>query len=150
MNNLTYIKADNEPEKFSNTRKIDITKIDIADKSIDVIICIHVLEHIKDNQVAMKELFRILNPNDILLIAVTIYGDQAFECKTFDPEERIRKCCISDHQRLNGLDMRDKFEKVGFDFKIISTDNLNGNYVDRRYKTAYYDTSKYLFYCTKN
>jgi ubiquinone/menaquinone biosynthesis C-methylase UbiE len=46
------------------------------DNFFDVIICNHVLEHVKDDQKAMSELFRVLNPKGIAILQVPIYKMQ--------------------------------------------------------------------------
>jgi len=42
--------------------RLDIADMNFEDNFFDVIICNHVLEHIKDDQKAMSELFRVLRP----------------------------------------------------------------------------------------
>lgn len=40
--------------------KMDATKIEFADNTFDTIICFHVLEHIKEDFQAIKEIARVL------------------------------------------------------------------------------------------
>ncbi len=61
MSNLEYVSIDLvSPLAMYN---MDITNLQLDDSSFDVILCSHVLEHIKEDLVAIKELFRILKPN---------------------------------------------------------------------------------------
>ena len=53
-------------------RKIDITDINFEDNFFDVIICNHVLEHVKDDRKAMSELFRVLKPKGFAILQVPI------------------------------------------------------------------------------
>lgn len=48
----------------------DITSIPVSDESFDVILCTEVLEHIPDPISALKEFYRILRPDGILIITV--------------------------------------------------------------------------------
>ena len=45
--NLEYVTCDIAPSAAYNSIKIDITNISFPDKSFDVILCVHVLEHIQ-------------------------------------------------------------------------------------------------------
>jgi len=60
LKNLDYISADiSSPIAMI---KMDITDINLHDNQFDCIICYHVLEHILDDEKAMRELFRVLKP----------------------------------------------------------------------------------------
>lgn len=50
--------------------KIDLTTIPLANNSVDVIVCSEVLEHIKDNEKAIRELHRVLQPGGKLLLSM--------------------------------------------------------------------------------
>lgn len=60
MPNIEYISADLKPP-FSMVN-MDITNILFKDNFFDVVLCIYVLEHIQDDEKAMRELFRGLKP----------------------------------------------------------------------------------------
>ena len=49
-------------------RKENIEALTIKDGSYDVVICLHVLEHVNDRK-AMSELFRVLRPGGLLVLA---------------------------------------------------------------------------------
>lgn len=147
--NINYIKADINPGKIPNTIKLDITNIDLNDNSVNSIICIHVLEHIATDNIAIDELYRVLMPGGWLLLALPIYGDTTYEIKELKAHERKSQYGISDHMRLNGLDIKIKLEKAGFKVNIISMEDLKGNYFDLTLKTPHSESDKYLFFCTK-
>jgi len=48
----------------------DVTKLPFSDGGFDVVICSEVLEHIKDNQIAVAELVRVLKPGGDLVVTV--------------------------------------------------------------------------------
>ena len=53
--------------------RLDITDMSFEDNFFDVIICNYVLEHVKDDQKAMSELFRVLKPKGIAILQVLIF-----------------------------------------------------------------------------
>ena len=61
------------------SKKYDITKIDEDNKSFHLIICFHVLEHILDDDKAIKELYRILKKNGILIIQVPLKSGKTYK-----------------------------------------------------------------------
>jgi SAM-dependent methyltransferase len=54
--------------------KLDITEMDLADGSFDLILCSHVLEHVPDDRAAMSELRRVLAPGGRLLFIEHVRG----------------------------------------------------------------------------
>lgn len=59
FSHIEYISGDLNPLMDCDI-KLDIADMNFEDNFFDVIICNHVLEHIKDYQKAMSELFRVL------------------------------------------------------------------------------------------
>jgi SAM-dependent methyltransferase len=147
--NLQYVKADIDPTKFKEAIKLDLTSIDLDNKSFDAIICIHVLEHIENDSKAINELYRVLNDKGWLLLAVPIYGEKTLEIKDLTSKEKKLQFGIEDHQRLNGLDLKLKLEKAGFTVRIVTTNDIKGNYFDISLKTPHSESGKHLFFCKK-
>ena len=91
LKNLTYISADlSSPIVMI---KMDITDINLPDNQFDCILCYHVLEHILDDEKAMRELFRILKPRGwaILQSPVDDNLDKTIEYpNTVSPEGHVR------------------------------------------------------------
>lgn len=100
--NITYRTAD----LFMNyvDDKVDITKLDIyKNQSFDIFICSHVLEHVRNDKMALSELNRILKINGFGIIMVPIalnrtYTDEDFECENVD--EKWKRFGQEDHVRL--------------------------------------------------
>ncbi len=61
-----YVKCDLFPKE--DWLRIDITKIDFDDKYFDILICNHVLEHVKDHLIALKEISRVLKKDGIAIL----------------------------------------------------------------------------------
>ncbi|CUI17382.1 family 2 glycosyl transferase [Candidatus Protochlamydia naegleriophila] len=95
--------------------KIDITDMkEYSDGSFDCLICSHVLEHVSDDQKAMRELYRILAPKGwgILMVPISLVAEQIEEnCNIASPKERIRHFAQDDHVRL--------YSKNGFKERLI-------------------------------
>jgi len=100
---------------------MDITNIPYKDHSFDVVLCNHVLEHVVDDQKAMRELFRVLTPGGWAILNSPIDPRRA---KTFEdpnitsPQDRERAFGQQDHVRIYGCDYRERLEKAGFKVKL--------------------------------
>ncbi|QRR00365.1 class I SAM-dependent methyltransferase [Dyadobacter sandarakinus] len=115
MKNLDYITADIESPLAKV--KMDIHQIPFPDNTFDVAFCNHVMEHVDDYVLAMRELFRVLRPGGWALIQspqdlrhATTYEDATIT----DPREREKHFLQNDHLRLFGRDYARELEKGGF------------------------------------
>ena len=102
--------------------KADICELPFEDNEFDLILCNHVLEHIYDDDKAMKEIFRVLNKNGIaiLQVPIDIKSDLTHEGRDlYDKEVRNKLFGQYDHLRMYGLDYFKKLKKVGFNVKNI-------------------------------
>ena len=73
---------------------MDILDIPFDDNYFNIILCNHVLEHIVDDQLAFKELSRILSYGGILILGVPNEGSKWWQL-AYDLEPNLRE--ISDH-----------------------------------------------------
>ena len=95
--------------------KIDITDIKFQNNTFDCILCSHVLEHILDDNKAIRELYRVLKPNGWAILQVPILREKTFEDPNIQtPEERLKYFGQEDHVRIYGLDYKDRLENAGF------------------------------------
>lgn len=131
--NLNYICINLNPSK--DTIKMDVSNLLFKDNSFDVILCSHVLEHVHDDNLAMRELFRVLKPNGWAIIQIPIDLNRK---KTFEdpsivlPEERKRLFGEKNHLRIYGLDFKNRLEKTGFDVQVKGlTSELEDNIVKK-------------------
>ena len=123
--NKNYITADLN-SKFVDLN-LDITNINIDNNSMDVIICNHVLEHIPNDILAMKELYRILKKNGFAILQVPISLDihNTIEDSTIVTEDdRLLHFGQIDHVRIYGRDYIDRLKSVGFSVDIINCSEI--------------------------
>ena len=97
--------------------KADICDLPFLDNSYDFILCNHVLEHVIDDDKAMRELYRVLKKNGLGIFQVPIdYNrDTTFEdFSVTNKKERNKLFGQYDHVRIYGLDFFDRLQKAGF------------------------------------
>lgn len=117
MSNLDYVTADLEAPADV---RIDLTDISLPDESFDIVLCLHILEHIEDDHAAMSELRRILRPGGFAIVDVPLdRREETFEPDTRDPHERFRQLGQHDHVRFYGrADLRRRLEAAGFEVTV--------------------------------
>jgi SAM-dependent methyltransferase len=144
--NLDYLSADlDSPTAMA---QFDITRIPYADDAFDVILCSHVLEHVPDDRLAMRELLRVLSPTGWALLLVPIdrsrpetYEDPA----VVTPEERARAYWQHDHVRLYGRDFAERLRAAGFAVTVDPYIRELDEETSRRHGLAGHD----MFVCRK-
>lgn len=62
-----YLPSKEDKKKFSNVKHLDLTNIDFPEEHFDICISQDVLEHIPNLQQALKESYRVLKSNGIML-----------------------------------------------------------------------------------
>ena len=97
--------------------KADILDLPFKDEEFDLIFCNHVLEHIEDDNQAMKELFRVMKSGGMGIFQIpqelareTTYEDP----NIITPEDKAKHFGQYDHVRIYGRDYFDRLRKVGF------------------------------------
>ena len=110
-----YITADIESPLAKV--KMDIHQIPFPENSFDVVLCNHVLEHVKDDIQAMREIKRVLRPDGWALMQIPFFSpvpDKTFEDNSItNPRERERAFGQSDHVRKYGKDYAERINKSG-------------------------------------
>lgn len=149
LKNIDYVPCDIEPSRCPGALKVDITHIQFPSNSFDAVLASHVLEHVKDDAGAIKEIYRVIGPGGWALIAIPVYGERTLEDLSLDYSGREKMYGIGCHMRMNGLDFRLKLSEAGFQVSILSLDDVQGNYFDRGANSPHIDTDKYLFFCNK-
>ena len=106
--------------------KMDVHNIPFPENTFDVVICNHVLEHVDDSDVVMKEFYRVMKPGGwgIFQVPIDLESKTTKEDKSItDPKEREKLYWQSDHLRLFGLDYPDKLRNAGF--KVTESNFIN-------------------------
>lgn len=116
--NIDYVTADLEAPA---DLQLDLTDCSLPDESFDLVLCLHILEHIPDDAAAMHELRRIIRPDGTVVLDVPFSEhDETFEPTTTNPRERLRLLGQSDHVRLYGRsDFRRRLEEAGFEVSLV-------------------------------
>ncbi len=115
-----YITADLESPLAR--MHLDVQHIPLADESVDIVICNHIMEHVADDRLAMHELWRILRRGGwgVVLSPVDESRAETFEDDSItDPAERTRIFGQYDHRRIYGRDYADRLSGAGFDVEVI-------------------------------
>ncbi len=116
---ISHVCGTIEPEQYMefNPVYLDVQKIGFEDHTFDVLICCHVIEHVDHDDVAMREIHRVLKPGGfaILQVPLALNLEKTLEDKTLKTDkERKRAFGQVDHNRLYGLDYFDKLKNAGF------------------------------------
>jgi SAM-dependent methyltransferase len=117
---LEYIDGDINPALARY--QIDLTNIQYADEYFDIIICSHVLGHIKDEERAIREMRRVIKKNGIALIitVLDLTSKVTIENTNFSTaEQKLKNYGEPDLCRLHGLDFSLRIENQGFKVETI-------------------------------
>lgn len=121
MENLDYTTADLYSPIVDV--KADILNLPFKDKEFDLVFCNHVLEHVEDDNRAMKELFRVMKPGGMGIFQVpqelareTTYEDPNITT----PEDKAKHFGQYDHVRIYGRDYFDRLRNVGFKVEEVN------------------------------
>lgn len=119
-----YIRCDLEP-RFDIAS--DITRLALRSKTVDLVLCCHVLEHVPDDSAALREIRRVLRPETgQALIQIpwnpTVATD---EDAAAAPAERIARFGQVDHVRQYGNDITHRLKAAGLDVMLIDEARLD-------------------------
>lgn len=105
----------------------DIQHIPLEDESFDAVICNHIMEHVEDDRLAMREILRIMRKGGwgVILSPVDLQREKTFEDDTItDEAERTRIFGQYDHRRIYGRDYAKRLEEAGFEVYECDYANL--------------------------
>lgn len=103
--------------------KLDIEETGLEDNSFDIIVCNHVLEHVSDYRKALRELYRIVKMDGMVIVSFPV--DFSLSTVYEDSSIVLEKDCIQhfgqrDHRRVFGKDSVEILESIGFYVSEIS------------------------------
>jgi ubiquinone/menaquinone biosynthesis C-methylase UbiE len=136
--------------------RADITNLPFQNCAFDLIICSHVLEHIRDDCVALEEIYRVVNKKGKVFILIPqdrqlefTYEDSSVSSR----QQRLKSYGSPDHMRLYGRDAANQFNSVGFKVNTIDyNQNLEDEFVRthsmQEHENWLYSTSC-IFECSK-
>ena len=111
----TYETAD--LNKAGVDHKVDLINLPFSDSTYDFVFASHVLEHIVDDQKALKEIRRVLKPNGLAFLPVPIVSESTIEYLEPNPLE-------FHHVRAPGLDYFDRYVPYFSRVELYRSDSL--------------------------
>ena len=115
---LAYETADLVLDDVTH-RKVDLQQMPFPDRSYDMVVCNHVLEHLPDDTAALREIRRILAPRGFAVI--TVPGDFT-RAQTVTYRE-----LYNGHYRDYGMDFADRLREVFTRVEVIDMCERAGN-----------------------
>lgn len=154
VRNIKYFPCDLQPELYSLKGgsivvKVDITSIPFEDNSFDVILCSHVLEHVKNDHLAMRELRRVLKKKGwgIFQVPIDNTKDVTYEdASIITPEARKTAFGQHDHVRLYGNDYKDRLAAAGLE---VHADPYVRQFTKEEIFRYGFDSEEIIFFCKK-
>jgi len=124
--NLNYVGLDQNPVGDHVNIIGDAVAIPLAAGSCDIVLCIHVLEHIEADRTAISELFRVLRPGGTAIVSVPLQfdGPTREDPSVASPAERKRLFGEEEHLRFYGTDLTDRLAIAGFQVEFESASNI--------------------------
>lgn len=134
MEGVAYVPVDLGDDDLFIAAKMDITQLAFSAERFDLIICLHVLEHVDDDIGAMRELHRVIAHDGQAIIAVpaemsrtTTYEDPTI----VSAEGRFHAFHQEDHVRVYGRDIVNRLEEAGFQVTVERVSDLDQQTIDR-------------------
>ena len=102
--------------------QLDVTAIQFPDGTFDVTLCNHVMEHVPDDRLALREILRTLKPGGLAIIQtpISLVLEKTDEELADIPEaERIRRFGQKDHCRIYAMDYAQRLAAAGFAVEVF-------------------------------
>ena len=147
LENIDYITADLESPLAQV--KLDVHNIPFVENSFDIVMCNHVLEHVDDDQQAMREIFRVLRRGGWAIMQSPIDYDrtETYEDSSItSPRDRALHFGQNDHQRVFGLDYSRRLTQAGF---AVTEERLVQAMSPSELARFGFESNEVLFFCEK-
>lgn len=124
--NIRYFAIDIEPRAAFVSAAGDVTAIPAESCNFDVVLCIHVLEHVENDRKAIEEIHRVLKPGGWALISVPLLLDEPTreDPTVTSPEDRERLFGEKGHVRYYGRDLEDRLRSAGLKVTFEPASNI--------------------------
>jgi ubiquinone/menaquinone biosynthesis C-methylase UbiE len=95
-------------------------KLEFSDRSLDAVVCNHVLEHVPDDRKAMREIGRVLKDDGwaMLLVPLSDKPKTDEDATITTNAERLRRFGQRDHVRRYGRDYFDRLRAEGLRISV--------------------------------
>lgn len=132
--NATVVTADLLPGFYKSVDRTiqheDATILSFADNSFDIVIANHILEHIPDDKMAMKEILRVLKPVGKAILQVPYSSTLSATIEDpfiHDEKKQSEMFGQKDHVRIYALkDYIKRLEQTGFHVDTLSGKEIGG------------------------
>ena len=101
--------------------KVDIRTLPFEDATYDVVFASHVLEHIREDRMAISEIRRVLRPNGFAVLPVPIVCEKSIEYPDANPYE-------AGHVRAPGRDYFERYNEFFGRVEVWSSDSVAQKY----------------------
>lgn len=116
---VDYLASDYDERAHRTNLHLDLQAIALPEENLDVILTPHVLEHVPDTDRALSEIWRVLKPGGVALIAVPVL--QAATTPPPEPEYHGDHTLV--HWRF-GPDLTDRLRDHGFQTSLLVTQDF--------------------------
>ncbi|MDO8523022.1 MAG: methyltransferase domain-containing protein [bacterium] len=129
--------------------QMDVTDLKFENNTFNAIICYHVLEHVKDDRAALKELFRVLKPGGWMIVKSPVNRQtNRTQEDSGEMSKKEREIWFGQHNHLRqyGRDFKERIEQAGFNVEI---EDFSKNFDEEL--RAYYGffKHKFIYLCKK-
>lgn len=144
--NIDYLSTDINSSLAM--QEFDIMDIPHPDNSFSAIFCSHVLAHVVDDKLALRELYRITEKDGfLLLLDAPIDIPKTIEDKNADtPEKRLELFQQDDRYRIYGQDYAERLAEPGFEVEVIDFAKELSKEIIEKYRLS---ENELIFRCWK-
>lgn len=138
---IRYLAADRYRPDVPH--RMDVTDLPLADRSVDLVLCSHVLEHVDDDRTALREFARVLRPGGaaIIMVPLDLSRDTVEDGTATTAAQRRAAFGHPYHVRICGRDYGCRIAAAGFSVRRVDSATLSAH--RRRYhrinKTSLFD-----------